>query len=264
MISAGRRIGVVAVSALLVVFLAGCSGGGPQPEDSSGVLQTAKQGTLTVAMDPTLPPMEYEQGGKIVGFDPELLQEIAKRLKLKVEFVKTEYLGLLAALQEGKVDLAGSALTVREQWLMQAEFSEPYLPADQALVANTSRTPNLATAGLKGKAVGVLSGSTGETWSKANLAGSRIQGFTRSDVLLGSLQSGALGGVIYDKVAALYLIRDLPELGVTQSIPTGEKYVLAFRQDADQLREKINGVLAQLGKDGTIKRLAEKWFGPTF
>ena len=261
----GKPWGVWLTPAIVaVLFAAGCSGGGQPPEDGSGVLQTAEQGTLTVAIDPTFPPMEYEQGGKIVGFDPELIQEIAKRLKLKVEFKKTEYLGILPALQEGKIDFAGSALTVREQWVQQAEFSEPYLSADQALVANISRTPNLAATALKGKTVGVLSGSTGETWAKTNLRTSSVKGLTRSDVLFGGLQTGSFAAVIYDKVAAIHLVKDLPELAVTQTIPTGEKYVFAFRQDADQLREKINGILAQLDKDGTVKQLAHKWFGPTF
>lgn len=41
----------------------------------------------------------------------------------------------------------------------------------------------------------------------------------------------------------------------------GQKYGIGFTQGSEELVKKVNGVLAQMRKDGSYAKLYEKWFG---
>ena len=83
-----------AIFVLLVVaaLLLGCTGQQEKPKttpEAKAELHLVNPGYLTVGSDIAYPPFEYtdEKTGKYVGFDIDLMTEIAKRMGLKVKFI---------------------------------------------------------------------------------------------------------------------------------------------------------------------------------
>ena len=74
------------------------------------------------------------------------------------------------------------------------------------------------------------------------------------------LQAGRIDGYISDIPALLYYVKDKPQFAVVERIKTTEQYSVMFAKDAP-LATKVNDVITEMKKDGTLAEIHEKWFG---
>ena len=72
-------------------------------------------GKITYGVAATFAPFEYMQDGKVVGFDIELMDAIAKSLGLGVEIMNMEFKGLIPALQSNRIDVINSGMYIRPE-----------------------------------------------------------------------------------------------------------------------------------------------------
>src|SRR4029079_11554523 len=69
----------------------------------------ARKGHLIAAINPTVAPIQYiDDDGNIIGLDPELGNEIAKRLCLTMEYHSTQFATMIPILKEGRIDMINS------------------------------------------------------------------------------------------------------------------------------------------------------------
>ena len=68
--------------------------------------------------------------GKYTGFDIELWESIAKRLKLNYKLERMEFKDLIPALVDKKIDVALAGITIISQREKQVDFSFPYFESD--------------------------------------------------------------------------------------------------------------------------------------
>lgn len=104
----------------LTAMLAGCSSSAPaaasdSPTPANRLEEIKARGVLTVATEPYFVPNEFIDPTKTgeeqyVGSDMELAKLIAERLGVELQIVPLEFSQVLAAVPEGKYDLAISAL----------------------------------------------------------------------------------------------------------------------------------------------------------
>ncbi len=230
-----------------------------------GVFATAAAhaADLTVGANIGNVPWEFEDaGGKVTGFEVDLVKEIAKRLGKTVEFVNTPFNGLFPAVQSGRINMAISSITITEKRLESVTFAQPYYDSDQSLTVTAAS----GIKGLKdmgGKVVGVDTGSTGDMWAeghKDQYKFGEIRRFEGLQPAMLDLVAGRVDGYISDIPALLYYVKDKPELKVVERIPTGEKYSIMFNKN-DPLATQVNGVITTLKQEGFIAKLHETWFG---
>lgn len=224
---------------------------------------SAHAADLTVGANIGNVPWEFEDGdGKVVGFEIDLVNEVAKRLGKSVEFVNTPFNGLFPAVQSGRINMAVSSITITEKRLQSVSFAQPYYDSDQSLTVTAAS----GITGLKdmgGKVVGVDTGSTGDMWAEANKETHKLGEIRRFEGLspaMLDLVAGRVDGYISDIPALLYYVKDKPELKVVERIPTGEKYSIMFNK-GDPLAAEVNTVITTLKGEGFIAQLHEKWFG---
>lgn len=224
---------------------------------------SAHAADLTVGANIGNVPWEFEDGdGKVVGFEIDLVNEVAKRLGKSVEFVNTPFNGLFPAVQSGRINMAVSSITITEKRLQSVSFAQPYYDSDQSLTVTAAS----GITGLKdmgGKVVGVDTGSTGDMWAEANKETHKLGEIRRFEGLspaMLDLVAGRVDGYISDIPALLYYVKDKPELKVVERIPTGEKYSIMFNK-GDPLAKQVNDVITTLKGEGFIAKLHETWFG---
>lgn len=64
------------------------------------------RGTIIVAIDPTFPPFEFtDESGKVIGYDPELIEAAAAGLGVKVEYQVMAFSGIIPGLIAGAFDM---------------------------------------------------------------------------------------------------------------------------------------------------------------
>jgi len=115
-----------------------------------------------------------------------------------------------------------------------------------------------------GDKIGVQSGTTGEAWTKTNLAPKGIVVVPYDDIVLAfsALQAGDVIGVINDLPISQDIVKDETRgLEVVQEIKTDEAYGFAFNKDNTSLRDGVNWGLAQVISAGEYATIYEKWFG---
>ena len=118
---------------------------------------------LVIGTDPGFKPFEYRQGGKIVGFDIDLAQEIANDTGRQLVIEEMNFDGLIAALQAGKIDMAVAGMSVTPERSQNVNFSNPYYLASQMIVVRDNDQRIKIKTDLTGKKIGVQLGSTGDT-----------------------------------------------------------------------------------------------------
>jgi glutamine transport system substrate-binding protein len=261
---------VFAVVALLALWIAGCSSSDTTTTSSSetttsetgkATIQTIKEGELQVGSDIAFPPFENMEGDKAVGFDVDLLREIGKRLDLEVTFTNNKFDGLIPSLNSKKFDVVVSAMTITDDRKKEVLFSDPYIDSNQSLAAK-SDSDIKDVMNLKGKIVGVQTGTTGEGWTKKNVVSAKeIKSYDTALDAFTALQAGQIDAVINDLPVSAYIVKDKPELKIVQEIKTDEKYGIAMRLDDTKLADAVNKTLADMKADGGYDKIYSNWFG---
>jgi len=95
---------------------------------------TGEAGILKIGSDIPYPPFEdFDTAGKPIGFDVDLMNEIARRLGLEAVWVDTDFDTIFTQLAQGNFDVVASATTITADREEMVNFSIPYVNANQAL-----------------------------------------------------------------------------------------------------------------------------------
>ena len=224
---------------------------------------TAAAAEWTVGANIGNVPWEFQDAsGNFVGFEIDLVNEVAKRTGNTVKVENIPFNGLFPAVLSGRIQIAISSITITAKRLETLAFAQPYYDSDQSLsVLKTSPINSLTD--LAGKTVGVDTASTGDIWATENTAKYKIAKISRYEGLAPAmldLAAGRIDGYISDIPAVEYYIKDKPQYRLAGRIPTGERYSFMFAKTfADA--GKVNDALTALKKEGFIAKTHQKWFG---
>lgn len=115
----------------------------------------------TVGTGATYRPFEFQAPTKeIVGFDIDLMKEIAKAQGFKVKFVNTLWGVIFESVKNGDRDIIMSGITITPQRKESVDFSYPYFAAHQLILTQKNLKVN-SLAELKGKNIAVCANSAG-------------------------------------------------------------------------------------------------------
>lgn len=210
-------------------------------------------------------PWEFQDAsGKFVGFEIDLVNEVAKRAGKTVQIENIPFNGLFPAVQSNRIQIAISSITITPKRLESLAFAQPYYDSDQSL-AVLKTAPINKLEDLGGKTVGVDTASTGDIYATENTAKLKIAKISRYEGLAPAmldLAAGRIDGYISDIPAVEYYIKDKPQYRIASRIPTAERYSFMFSKTfADA--GKINDILTTLKNEGFISATHKKWFGTT-
>ena len=228
---------------------------------SFGAMASAQD--LTVGANVGNVPWEFQDDtGAIVGFEIDLANEVGKRLGRTVKFENIPFNGLFSAVQSGRIDMAVSSITITQKRLAELSFAQPYYDSDQSLTV-TAASGLTGLADMKGKVIGVDTGSTGDIWATEHMAEYGFADIRRFEGLAPAmldLGNGRIDGYISDIPALQYYVKDKPQFAVVERILSGEQYSMMFAKDAP-LAAEVSAVLTTLKQEGFLAATHKKWFG---
>jgi polar amino acid transport system substrate-binding protein len=218
---------------------------------------------LNVGAYPNNPPFEYKDAdGTFKGFEVDIVNEAAKRIGMTTNIADYGFQALFAATSSGRIDVAISSITITPERLKSQSFTQPYYDSDMG-IATKEGSPLKSLEDLKGKIVGVLSGSTGEKWVKENkdkYGIADVKGYNSQQEVMLDLNAGRVDAVISDVPGMQYLFLKMKGLVVKDHIKTGEQYGLMMGKD-HKLLQKLSDAIGAMKKDGTLNTIHKKWFG---
>jgi polar amino acid transport system substrate-binding protein len=242
-----KRLCLFTVTVLLLLALAaGCSSQGD---------------TIRVATDATWPPFEYvdEATKEIEGFDIDLLNAIAEKEGLDIEFINVGFDPLLAGIAQCQYDAAISAMTITEERQEKMLFSDPYFEAGQVVTVRIDNTDITGKDALEGKIAGAQIGTTGAL-AIDEMDGVTLKTYDDIGLAFQDLMNGQTDAVVADNPLALeYINKNPTKLKTAGEVFTEEYYGIAICMTNTELQAKINAGLKAVKDEGLIEELIQKW-----
>ena len=91
----------------------------------------------------TLPPFVVDDGGRLTGFSVELTDAIAAEAKLKLDYVRFDTLpAMIAAVKDGKADLASAAISITSERERDFDFSLPVFSGGVQIMTRAGSAQN--------------------------------------------------------------------------------------------------------------------------
>jgi len=231
---------------------------------SAGLSSCAKKVTkVVVASDATWPPMEFvDEQKNVVGFDIDLVNEVAKAAGFQVEIKNTAWDGIFAGLAAGNYQAIASSVTITEERKGTMDFSDPYVNAGQVLVVRKETKGVETLQNLVGKKVGAQIGTTGAI-EIGKVAGVELKSYDEIGLAYQDLANGNIMGVVADSpIAAQYALQKAEykeKLMIVGKPFTDEWLGFAFKKGDAKTQKLFNDGLAKVKASGKLAELEAKW-----
>ncbi len=220
--------------------------------------------TQTEASDTAV---EIEGGGYADGYDVQMAKLIAEALGKELVIVKTEWDGLIPALQSGKIDAVIAGMSPTEERKVSVDFSEYYYKSELVIVvkkdgayANAAALTDFAGAKI-----------TGQLNTLHYDVIDQIEGVDKQTALANfpemivALTSGKVDGYVSEKPGAVSAMASNPELTYI-SFEEGKGFVVsdddvavsvAVNKGNEELLTKINEALANISEDTRVELMGK-------
>ncbi|GAA1417066.1 ABC transporter substrate-binding protein [Streptomyces thermospinosisporus] len=287
-------VGAIAVAGALL--LTGCGdqtdkGSDSGTKDSTGSAapladklpaDIRKAGVIKVGSDIAYPPVEFMQGGKAVGIDPDIAEALGKQLGVKFDFQNGKFDQLIVGLQSGRFNVIMSAMndTKDRQNGIDSETGKKagegidfvdYFTAGTSILVQKGNPKNIKSLDdLCGQVVALQRGTTSEGIAKAQSKkctedgkkAIKLQTYDTDPEALLRLKQGASVADLNDFPVAAYNAKtsgggkDFEVVG--EQIEAGP-YGIGVSKKNTQLRDAIQAAVNAIIKNGEYEKILEKW-----
>ena len=233
----------------------------------SALATVKKAGVLNAGVTSEVPYFGFiDERGNHVGFECDLVAEIAKRLNVKLNMSKVTSATRIPILQQGRIDLVASTMTHYRSRDKVVDFSIDYFYTPQTLLVRADSGIH-KVADLAGKRVGAVIGAGSIKYFKEAQPQAKMQTFEGQGESFLALEQGLVDALATDATILAGLRassknpKDFVLLG-KEGTYGGGPYGLGVRENDSQWLDTINFTLQDLWTDGTWDRIFDKWVGP--
>lgn len=276
-----KTLSLLLSAACLIGALAGCGNQSSDPSEStapvseSPAVETATEnllekikanGKLVVGTSATSAPWEYvDEEGNYVGYDMDLINEIASRMGVEVEIVDMAFDALVAAVQTGKVDVAIACMGAKEERKEKVDFTQMYHQQMNVYIARTDSDIVIEDMNdIVNYTVGVHSGSLPDQFvtEKVDAGEMKAEQVSRYDApenMILDLEAGRIDLVAGDKNQAKVFetMYDVKIIFECSFYGTGEN--IAVPKNQPELLNELDSIIDDLREEGYLDELALKW-----
>ena len=231
------------------------------PVELSPLEAIKEKGTLVLGTSADYPPYEFHASidGKdeIVGFDIEIGREIAKDLGVELVIKDMKFDGLLAALDQGNIDIVIAGMSPTPERAQNVDFSEIYYQSKQTVVVRAEDKDLLISAdSLTGKKLGVQKGAIQETIASEQFPGASPVALGKITDLILSLNSGRIDAAIIEYPVAKSGVTANPGLFITE-IPIEMEdngTAIALKKGSGDYLTAVNATLKRLLEANLVEK----------
>ncbi|WP_327361677.1 MULTISPECIES: ABC transporter substrate-binding protein [unclassified Streptomyces] len=285
-------VGAIAVAGALI--LTGCGdqtekgsastpSGGTSKDNSAPLFSALPKkiqdaGVIKIGTDSAYAPMEFVEGGKIVGVDPDIAEALGKQLGVKMQFTAGTFDGLITSIYTGREDAIMSSITdnkQRQEGLDDKgqkigkgiDFVDYFSSGLSLLVKKGNPEGIKSLDDLCGKTVAVQRGTTYEDAFKAQAekCGDKkltIQAFDTDAEAQTRVKAGGAVADLNDYPVAAYTVKtsgggnDFEIAGQQSGVGL---FGIGVSKENTQLRDALKQALDAIIKDGSYAKALEKW-----
>lgn len=232
----------------------------PLDQIDTSKLGLGTNGTIRVGTLSDAPPNIFIKDGVFTGFDNELLKAMANKLKLKVEFVSTDFAALLSQVASKQFDVGSSSISTTDKRRQTVGFTNGYDYGYMALVAKKD-------SGIKGfkditkdMRIGVVQGTVQDDYVSTALGIQPVR-FPDYVTAYNNVKNGQVDAWVAPSQQASGQVKPGdPAAIVEKTINTENFTAFAVNKDNKPLIDALNSALDAVIADGTWAKLAKQWY----
>jgi len=232
------------------------------PANADTLEKIKAEGKVVIGNGGAFPPFEYVEDGKLVGYDIDLGEELARRMGVEAEWTKIEFRGIIAGLTSKRIDMLVTAMAYTPERAERITFSEPYFMTGVAAAYKPELTIEKPE-DLAGKIIGVQIGTSGERYVRTNLGDkvAEIKSYDAFLLAIRDLEAGRVDAVVNTGPTIAFNVKQRGnKLKVTENFDSRIIGVNTRKEDQALLAE-INKHILDMKQDGFLIELDMKWFG---
>ncbi|WP_299565658.1 ABC transporter substrate-binding protein/permease [uncultured Mycolicibacterium sp.] len=223
-------------------------------------LGLAVPGVLTVGTLSDAPPsICINAQGQFTGFDNELLRAVADKLGLRINFVGTEFSGLLAQVAARRFDVGSSSITTTEERRRTVGFTNGYDFGYFSLVVPTGSDITGFGDLRPGQRIGVVQGTVQESYVVDTL-GLRPVIFPDYNTVYASLKTRQIDAWVAPSQQAEGTVQPGDPARIVENTFSLDNFIAwAVAKDNQPLIDALNAGLDAVIADGTWAGLYTEW-----
>lgn len=254
-----RWLGLLGILGAVMILLTGC---GQKSASSKGPLICATSGTLY----PT--SFHDEKSNKLTGYDVEIVRAVAKKLHRKVTFKEMNVDAQLTAVKTGKADMAANDFAVSPARQKEFTLSTPYKHSfDSIIVRRKDNSGIHSWADIKGKRAAGEAGTNYQRLAKQLGAKPVNYDNVSNDIYMKDVKKGKTDLIMNDYYLQKLALAAVPHNGLKilnnmyfTTNEDGKGTGILMKKGNTKLQKQVDRALRQLKKNGTLKKLSEKYY----
>ena len=231
-------------------------------------------GTLIMAVDPSLAPFTYVKDNRVVGYEVDIAAGFCEEYGYRLEVQTMSFGAMIPAIVSGKADFASSCLTITPEREESVLFSEPVYRGgevfavmdenDSVSISDHSADIALTLSDMDGKRIGVQTGQTFDKMVLEVLPDAEIIYVNSKADLINSLLTGKIDSYAVDEPVIKSQMRENDKISyIPEYLSTFEfGYVFPKTDEGEKLRTQFSEFIRKIRTDGTIDEIEGKWMNP--
>jgi polar amino acid transport system substrate-binding protein len=196
--------------------------------------------------------------GKIIGFEVDIAEAIAREIKKNPLHVQNQWDGLIPGLSRSDYDVALNGIEITEDREEVISFSDPYFITYEQIVVPNNVNNIFTLNDLVGKKVGALKSSLAERILREK-RGIIVLTYEGEVNAFEDMENERIDAALVDYPIALYYASTNPQLKLSGQ-PVGEvRYGVAIRKSDTTLLREVNTAIGEIVKSGKLREIYERW-----
>ena len=221
---------------------------------------------LNVGMSANQPPMTMtDREGGLMGFDVDLAQALAMAMNVKLEIKPMPFGELMGALEDDKIDMVLSNMSITPERTELVSFIGPYMMSGKSILTKDSVLGEITSSeefNRKNLKLVALSNSTSASFVRDAAPEATLIEIANYDEGVAMVIDGKADALVADMTQCILAVMRHPGAGLTtlQKPLTVEPIGIAVSKDDPQFYNLVDNYLRAYEKTGVLTQLRKKWF----
>jgi ABC-type amino acid transport substrate-binding protein len=216
--------------------------------------------TLIVGTNAEFPPFSFIENNTIVGFDIDIMKEVAQRMGKNIEWKDMPFDALIPEIQLGNIHMIAAGMTPTPERAQRVLFTTPYIGGNPLVIISLAINPISSVTDLYGKDVIVNEGFVADEFM-SKISGPILHRLpTVAEAFLALKSDRAFAFVVAQRAAQPFLQKYGENHFHTVEIPnTSETSALMISKKYPELLTGAQVALDAMQADGTLTTIKQTW-----
>lgn len=229
----------------------------------TGCGNSSSQGSkYLIATDTTFAPFEYEDNGKMVGIDMDILAAIAEDQGFEYEVKAQGFNAAITSLESKQVDAVIAGMSITDARTEKYDFSNAYYEAGVTMAVKDTTTDVTSYEDLAGQTVAVKIGTQGADFAESiqDKYNFTVKTFEDSSSMYDEVIAGGSIACFEDFPVVSFAIKQGLGLTVVGEQKNTSSYGFAvYKGENSELLQMFNTGLENIKANGTYQEIIDKY-----